>query len=430
MMASTCDLLQKKTVVFVLIFFVLIVSTTLLLRDKNLPIHMFTSDAGAMTPVHSHLTSPPQGISRTQTNGTHLFASKVNSTVIFRNSSSQTGAGSLSFTVIKPVDQSVSSSFYEVVVQGSKTVLYLCMDYGCGGLADRQKGIVSAFVLAAMLKRPFKAHVTVPCDLANFLPPNKTDWRITDNEFWGDHQQVRVIDSEGVKYIQEILKHDDLDSLFPRKYTSFFWNMELVQYFKEHRLAKQIPWLRDLSVADIYKFVLARLFSLKPDLQADLQTFRKSAPSKLICAQVRLGGNVGNFVDSDLFYSLDDFASVSNFLKGLDKDESYRFLVTSDSEEATRRAEKAFPNRSLRLPGPITHVDKTKGGNACDGLRKAILDEYALSMCDVLVISESGIGKMAAFMRGTDENLFLFMGKEIKPFKRNDQFPKYKQSWR
>ncbi|KAK7489370.1 hypothetical protein BaRGS_00019314 [Batillaria attramentaria] len=321
----------------------------------------------------------------------------------------------------------------EVVVQKSrKTILYICDSFGCGGFADRQKGIVSAYVLAAMLKREFKVHMTVPCNLANFMAPNGTGWRITTEELKrANVHRIRHIDHRGVTYAKELLKKDNLDEEFPHNYTAFTWNMELVQYFREHRLAKQVPWLRDLSVPDVYRFVLDKLFSLKPELQRDLKTLRDSLPkdSKLVCAQVRLGSH-GNFKDVKTYYTLEQFPTISDFLKKYNETDRYRFLVTSDSEELVSLTETSFPNRTLKIPGPITHVDKARGANACDGFKKAILDEYALATCDVLVISESGLGKIAAFRRGTDDDLYIFLGSNIEPFKRGSPFPKYKKSWR
>ena len=43
----------------------------------------------------------------------------------------------------------------------------------CGGWADRQKGIVSAYVLSVLMDRDFKLDMPRPCDIAVFLAPNQ-----------------------------------------------------------------------------------------------------------------------------------------------------------------------------------------------------------------------------------------------------------------
>jgi hypothetical protein len=64
------------------------------------------------------------------------------------------------------------------------------------------------------------------------------------------------------------------------------------------------------------------------------------------------------------------------------------------------------------VPGPIIHVDKADGAAGCQSLSKVIVEEYALAACDILAISDSGIGKMASFLRGRDDELYFVPYKE------------------
>ena len=82
-----------------------------------------------------------------------------------------------------------------------------------------------------------------------------------------------------------------------------------------------------------------------------------------------------------------------------------------------------FPETFLETTGPITHVDKYKGQDACAGFGHAIVDQLLLSTCDVLVISESGLGKIAAFLRNSDDGLYLFHDSKISKFRRDLKFP-------
>lgn len=82
-----------------------------------------------------------------------------------------------------------------------------------------------------------------------------------------------------------------------------------------------------------------------------------------------------------------------------------------------------FRGMVLEMPGPITHIDKSTGKDICAGFVRAILDQIALSTCDVLVISESGLGKIAAFLRNTDDELYLFHNGKVQQFTRQMSFP-------
>lgn len=63
---------------------------------------------------------------------------------------------------------------------------YACTEQlTCGGWADRQKGIVSAYILSSILGQEFRIHMPVPCDVNLFLEPNHINWRLQDGEMDG-----------------------------------------------------------------------------------------------------------------------------------------------------------------------------------------------------------------------------------------------------
>ena len=74
----------------------------------------------------------------------------------------------------------------------------------CGGWADRQKGIVTAFVLAAMLGKQFKIHMPQPCELGFFLSPRgDVNWRLDPGELVGRQVQwIDRLDSTAVSFLQ------------------------------------------------------------------------------------------------------------------------------------------------------------------------------------------------------------------------------------
>ena len=80
---------------------------------------------------------------------------------------------------------------------------YHCRE-NCGGLADRQKGIVTAFLMSAMLGVAFRVHVTQPCELGFLLSPGgAVDWRLKPGELTGrDVQWIDRLDSAAVDFAQ------------------------------------------------------------------------------------------------------------------------------------------------------------------------------------------------------------------------------------
>ena len=98
-------------------------------------------------------------------------------------------------------------------------------------------------------------------------------------------------------------------------------------------------------------------------------------------------------------------------------------VLLFDYLQVQKKVKASFPETFVETTGPITHIDKYEGQDACTGMGRAILDQYILSLCDILIISESGLGRIAAFMRNTDDNLYLFYHGHITKFKREEGFP-------
>ena len=311
-----------------------------------------------------------------------------------------------------------------------KKIVYSCAKYGCGGWADRQKGLVSAYILASMLDRDFGVHIPLPCDLSNFMSTRNLDWRVTASELKGGGvQTLQKLDNAAVVFAKKLVSSPDIERELPSDVTVLTWNMEVVKYLRQHSLASRLDWMTGKTVPEIYREALNDLFRLNPELEDQLNTFKKLVPEgrKLVCAQVRMGRYPG-FPDVGSWLAFEDFPVLANFLTKYNDSLHYRVLVTSDSAKIVQMATQKFPDVSISIPGPITHIDKSRGTDICDGFKKTILDEYALSTCDVLVISESGIGKVASFLRGRDDELYLFRHLKVEPFKREGIFPN-KEGW-
>lgn len=88
-----------------------------------------------------------------------------------------------------------------------KYLIYHCIRGGCGGFGDRQKGIVSVFLLANITKRKFGLIFSKPCDIRQYLYPNEIQWDIPSNEYanltkknFNIYETKRFEDSRKVKF--------------------------------------------------------------------------------------------------------------------------------------------------------------------------------------------------------------------------------------
>ena len=70
---------------------------------------------------------------------------------------------------------SCTYSFPEPDCEG-KLLVYECETAWCGGLGDREKGIMSAFLLALLTDRTLVIDHRKTCDIKKFLKPNLYDW--------------------------------------------------------------------------------------------------------------------------------------------------------------------------------------------------------------------------------------------------------------
>ncbi len=77
--------------------------------------------------------------------------------------------------------------------QIKKCLVYICEDRGCGGIADRIKGIMSVYALALMTDRKLIINMTFPCKLDKYLIPNEVDWSQTvPNSLKSIHYEINV----------------------------------------------------------------------------------------------------------------------------------------------------------------------------------------------------------------------------------------------
>ena len=109
-----------------------------------------------------------------------------------------------------------------------KTVIYECYG-GCGGWADRLKGIMSSYAWSLITDRYFIIHHSKPCQLTEFLLPNEYNWNIgfiinSTNSFY-----YETIDNENFR-LKERLPFilNFINNIFEKSYFEFLFCIAVI----------------------------------------------------------------------------------------------------------------------------------------------------------------------------------------------------------
>ena len=317
----------------------------------------------------------------------------------------------------------------------TKYIQYECKTR-CGGWSDRLDGIMSALALALIQNRNFLITITQPCLINNLLESNLIKW---------DAQMTR-----NTSRSYELHSVDDLKMISKMK------TLNLKTYLNEYDLItirNNQNWLKSFSInptishsinqlgysqSEFRTHFLMRewytaLFKLKPNLTKRYEDFLKLAKpnseTKLICAQIRLGGsNRKNHASDWKFNERNVTKLVWEFIRKtfLSKVSSnYKLFVTTDDEDVEKEALEQFGSSQLVInSGDIIHIDRdVRNLNDCSKIEKTILDFHCLQNCDMAVISKSGFGKLGLWNRRNPiQDLYLLSEKEILKFDQREFF--------
>ncbi|XP_046574262.1 uncharacterized protein LOC124282339 [Haliotis rubra] len=295
-----------------------------------------------------------------------------------------------------------------------KYIIYTCNTGRCGGLADRQKGIVTSFVLAQMLGRQFGISMYKPCEISEFVTPKDVNWTV-DRRTLSRLQKEWIVDLDG-NGMGVAMATGDLEAMFQKEGTMYTGNIDFVPYLMKNPLFQKVSWARNLSHLDIYKYAFKKLFRLSHKTQNTFdEIFGTIDPNheKLVCAHIRMGKSRTIPRDNSRKTLQPHPESLIRFFEGKVHPGYDRLFIATDSEQIRVQFQKAFPDSYLEVKGQIVHIDRPSGTFQCSGMEKVVLDQYILSVCDTLVMSVSGFSRLAAILRGRDDDLFLATGKNI-----------------
>ncbi|XP_069131598.1 uncharacterized protein [Argopecten irradians] len=283
----------------------------------------------------------------------------------------------------------------------------------CGGWSDRMSGIFSAYVISVLLNRHFRIRYD---NLTSYVAPHTFDWKYNDSILEG---RTTSYQNFFCKTPDAVMKGDlaSLRELFYTEVSFVRINWDYTAHFRKFpNLRKVIPWVLDLHFADIYLKFFKTLFMPTEDLQESVNKILQNV-TKLACAHIRMGRSETIAFD-DKHTDEKQVKHIWHFLKTIEEKDNYSIFVATDAQ-FVRNTAKALFNQFLEVDGRILHIDRRPNGQGIvDGYRKVVLDFFVLTKCDVLVLTKSGFGMMAAYLNTKDSDLYCLTLYEVVPCSR------------
>ena len=296
-------------------------------------------------------------------------------------------------------------------------IAYVCIkDHECGGYGDRLKGIISTFLLAEFLNRTFVIIHKDPCELSELLLPNMYDWTLcTQYVLSLPKAETKTLDiMYGYDYtFRNSIKNVNFDEVIDRQVVFIHTNQIWINQICARPSAGQtLNWAVGKSISEVSNFVLTRLFRPNEWLENKVRSFMKKIPfsRKLICSHIRIGRNPSLKTDLRRRWGAPDINAIFNFLRKYNNPIKYAMYVASDSEEIKQRAKRVFSS-VITIDMPIIHIDrytKKQSKASCQGMKTVVFEQHILSKCNILLLTHSGLGTMAAYLSSMPQQIFIF----------------------
>jgi len=273
-----------------------------------------------------------------------------------------------------------------------KSIVWRCTGL-CGGLGDRQRGILTSFALALVTNRAFFIDSQEPVPIQQYfhVACPRVHWNFDESLVEGrtymEENFLNAFPNIGDFATANLSYYDPYDVVIQ---LNNFW-----QPFNVLRNPSvEASHLHSYDAHVLAGCVLNYLLVPRYELQRQVASMFR-ANSRIVAAQIRTGDSQvkNTTVLGDL---LQHFRVCIDRIRNRSSNTSILFL-TSDSDEVHRNLSAAYPN-VLTFPGQITHIDGAFGKphSPAKAFEKVVLDHVTLSRADYLVISRSGFGEMAA----------------------------------
>lgn len=314
---------------------------------------------------------------------------------------------------------------------GDRYIVYLChSNLTCAGWGDRQHGIFSAYLLSLVTNRTFKVEMQSPCPLSKLYHPRLLNWKVNQSEL--DGLSSTHLYALNDRKFRESMRIIDFDEEYPQDVVylttnyDYFYNLKANPKYKDIFRQKVKGRPRPILFADLWQSIFKMNKRVVRKYTPALKKAHPSKSHKLACAHVRFGRNPTIPTDSDVRNTLTTIKPLWKYLDKHSDPQKYRIFVASDWQGFREKVNSLYKNISINIEGDVIHIDKlkdhTKKENTtnvvpvdpCSGFEKVIADQYVLSKCDILLLTYSVFGKAAAYLRRSNNDLYLMENGTIK----------------
>ena len=303
----------------------------------------------------------------------------------------------------------------ETPCENRRFIVFLCLEqHDCRGWGDRQRGIMSTYLLALLTNRYFVVAHHKPCNLTNFFAANEYNWTACSEYIFSlPESRTETMVYFANKTFSKSIQNTDFGSLFQKQVIFIRTNQIWFNGILAHPNASvNLGWALGKPYWEIMRVVLGKLFRPLEALKQGLEQHMKKVvePQKLICSHIRTGKNPSIPNDVARRAGGPNVSIIFNFLKKFDDSSKYVIYVASDSNDVRKAALGNFTN-SFTVDLPIIHVDRLRKKDkeiACTGFYTVLLEQLLLAKCDTLVLTRSGFGKVVAYTSEKKQNVFYF----------------------
>lgn len=300
-------------------------------------------------------------------------------------------------------------------------LVYQCYK-SCGGLGDRQKGMVSAYLLAQLTRRTLIVDMTFPCTIELFLYPNKYNWRsckgFVKNVREDDIIEFLTIDKKHI-YEKDFTSSDIRYSWTEKvvKLSINWYAMDIIRYYLNKNNIPELEWIRFKRNEQVVQSVLYVLFAPHNVVLEKIDNFLNGHVGNrmFVCAHVRVGQNPSLPGDEDFgpIRGYPDLNKILSFLSLYNNSYTSAVYVATDSEYVRQLSAHRFGN-FVNLNRTVLHIDRLRVSSklGCVGFYSVVTEQMLLTKCDVLVLTMSNFGIMAALMRNKSEGLYTYLTKD------------------
>ncbi|XP_033753347.1 uncharacterized protein LOC117336804 [Pecten maximus] len=297
-------------------------------------------------------------------------------------------------------------------------IIYDCDDQHtgpCGGWSERMAGIFSSYVISVLLRKHFLIRYTRSFNLTDYLIPSTFDWKYNSSILPGrswDYQDFFSKTPNALK--KNSIK--SLGDLFPYDVNFVRMSWDYTEYFRHFQiLPNVIPWVLELHFADIYLKFFNTLFQPTKFISQTVNRVVRNV-TKLACAHISLGGR-RTISEDDAFIYKEQLDPIWNLLRAMEK-RNYSLFIATDSQFVRNTAKTRFKHL-LEVEGRILQMDRPIGGDGvAGGYKKVVADFLVLTKCDVLILTKSGFGILAAYMNNKTKEMYCLNSDEVLPCSR------------